>query len=156
MCIRDRPSLESLLPDQLAARTLNLLNTFIEGLASLQNPLAYVQLVASSLMLNTGYVLIIYYTFMGMGFSTTYGLGFAAAVVIMAISSLGVVVPTPGGMGSYHIAFALPLQQIYGLPELEALTCATLAHALATLTYLFLGGPALFFQWWKYRGNSTS
>ena len=151
-----KPVLESLFPTQLAARTLNLLNTFIEGLVSLQNPLAYVQLIASSLLLNMGYVLIIYYTFMGMGFPTTYGLGFGAAVVIMAISSLGVVVPTPGGMGSYHIAFALPLQQIYSLPELEALTCATLAHALATVTYLCLGGPALFFQWWKYRGDSTS
>ena len=151
-----QPGLESIFPAQLAARTLSLLNTFIEGLASLQNPLAYVQIVVSSLLLNTGYVLIIYYTFMGMEFSTTYGLGFYAAVVIMAISSLGAVVPTPGGMGSYHIAFALPLQQIYGLPEIEALACATLAHALATLTYLFIGGPALFFQWWKYKGDSTS
>ena len=151
-----RPGLESLFPAQLAARTLNLLNTFIEGLGSLQNPLAYVQIVVSSLLLNTGYVLIIYYTFMSMELSTTYGLGFYAAVVIMAISSLGVVVPTPGGMGSYHIAFALPLQQIYGLPEIEALACATLAHALATLTYLFIGGPALFFQWCKYKRDSTS
>ena len=151
-----QPILESLFPTQLSARTLNLLNTFIQGLSSLQNPLAYLQLIASSLLLNSGYVLIIYYTFIGMGLSTDYSLGFGAAVVIMAISSLGVVVPTPGGMGSYHIAFALPLQQIYSLPELEALTCATLAHALATLTYLFLGGPALFFQWWKYRGDSPS
>ena len=93
-----QPILERTFPEQLAARIVNLLNTFIEGLASLQNPFAYLQLIGSSLLLNTGYVLIIYYTFIGMSFSTTYGLGFPASVVIMAISSLGVVVPTPGGM----------------------------------------------------------
>ena len=151
-----QPFVERTFPEQLAARIVNLLNTFIEGLASLQNPFAYVQLIGSSLLLNTGYVLIIYYTFVGMSFSTTYELGFPASVVIMAISSLGVVVPTPGGMGSYHIAFALPLQELYGVPEIEALACATLAHALATLTYIALGGPALFFQWWKNRGQLRS
>jgi uncharacterized protein (TIRG00374 family) len=145
------PFLKRFFPIQLAEKALGLLTTFLKGLASLQNPFAYLELILSSLLLNTGYVLIIFATFAGMGLSETYGLGFPAALVIMAISSLGVVVPTPGGMGSYHVAFALPLQQIYHLPETSALACATLAHALATLTYLLLGGPALLFQWLRQR-----
>ncbi len=147
------PWIERLFPP-LAERIIDLLHTFITGLESLQNPLAYAQLALSSLLLNTGYVLIIYATFGGMGLAEAFQLGLPASLVIMAISSLGVIVPTPGGMGSYHIAFALPLQQLYHLPETQALACATLAHALATLTYIAIGAPALLYQWLQQRRTS--
>ncbi len=149
------PWIERLFPP-FAERIVDLLHTFIAGLESLQNPLAYAQLALSSLLLNTGYVLIIYATFWGMGLAEAYHLGLAASLVIMAISSLGVIVPTPGGMGSYHIAFALPLQQLYHLPETQALACATLAHALATLTYIVIGAPALLYQWMQQRRSGDA
>ncbi len=145
-----RPILMTVSPS-LAERVLGLLRTFIEGLEALQSPVAYAQIIISSLLLNAGYVLIIYATFCGMGFDTAYGLGMPAALVIMAISSLGVIVPTPGAAGSYHIAFSVALQRLYHLPEMQALACATLAHALATLTYIAIGGPALLVQWLQNR-----
>ncbi len=145
-----RPILLKISPS-LTERVLDLLRTFIEGLEALQSPMAYVQIIVSSLLLNTGYVLIIYATFCGMGLDEAYGLGMPAALVIMAISSLGVIVPTPGGTGSYHIVFSVALHRLYHLPETQALACATLAHALATLTYIAIGGPALLVQWLQNR-----
>jgi uncharacterized protein (TIRG00374 family) len=150
-----RPILEKVSPN-LAERVLHLLRTFIQGLEALQSPAAYAQIILSSLLLNTGYVLIIYATFCGMGLDESYGLGMPAALVIMAISSLGVIVPIPGGAGSYHIAFSVSLQELYHLPETQALACATLAHALATLTYLAIGAPALLVQWLQNRKRESS
>lgn len=145
-----RPSLHWVSP-KLAGPIVNILETFIGGLSALQRPTAYLEIIISSILLNTGYVLIIYEAFLGMGFDEKYHLDGAAALVIMAISSIGVIAPTPGAAGSYHLFFSKALHQLYLVPLNAALACATLAHALATLTYIMIGGPALLWQWLQNR-----
>ena len=147
-----RPALEKISP-QLARTVLRLLETFIDGLSALQKPGAYLEIIASSILLNAGYVLIIYETFIGLGFDQLHGLELAASLVIMAISSIGVIAPTPGATGSYHFLFSQALHRLYLVPLNAALACATLAHALATLTYVAIGGPALLVQWLQNRGK---
>ena len=147
-----RPPLEKISP-QLASTVLGLLETFIDGLSALQKPSAYLEIIASSILLNAGYVLIIYETFIGLGFDQLYGLELPASLVIMAISSIGVIAPTPGAAGSYHFLFSQGLHRLYLVPLNAALACATLAHAIATLTYVAIGGPALLLQWLQNRGK---
>ena len=149
-----RPVLERI-SAKLAEPVLNILKTFIVGLSALQRPSAYLEIIISSILLNTGYVLIIYETFYGMGFDRLYGLDEAAALVIMAISSIGVIAPTPGAAGSYHFLFSRALHRLYMVPLNPALACATLAHAMATLTYVFIGGPALLWQWRNNRRSAA-
>ena len=130
-----------------------ILRTFVDGLESLKSPSAHVKMTLSSIFLNSGYILIIYALFASMGFTEKYGLNLTSAIVIMAISSLGFVVPTPGGAGSYHLIFSMALHKIYNIPEPLALACATISHGLATITYLGIGGPALVIQWYFYGRN---
>tara|TARA_B100001250_G_scaffold24796_1_gene20582 strand:- start:3311 stop:4357 length:1047 start_codon:yes stop_codon:yes gene_type:complete len=130
-----------------------ILRTFVDGLESLKSPSAHLKITLSSILLNSGYILIIYALFASMGFIENYDLDFTSAIVIMAISSLGVVVPTPGGAGSYHLIFSIALHKIYSVPEPLALACATIAHGLATITYLTIGCPALILQWYFHGRN---
>ena len=132
-----------------------ILRTFVDGLESLKSPSAHVKMTLSSIFLNSGYILIIYALFASMGFTEKYGLNLTSAIVIMAISSLGFVVPTPGGAGSYHLIFSRALHKIYNIPEPLALACATISHGLATITYLGIGGPALVIQWYFYGRNKN-
>ena len=150
-----RPTLERISP-KVAGPVLNILETFIVGLSALRRPSAYLEIIVSSILLNTGYVLIIYETFFGMGFDLLYGLDQVAALVIMAVSSIGVIAPTPGATGSYHFFFSQALERLYLVPHDAALACATLAHALATLTYVLIGGPALLWQWLENRRRETN
>ncbi len=145
-----RPYLERLSP-KLAEKIIDLLTTFIVGLSALQRPTAYLEIFVTSVLLNIGYVLIIYATFCGMEYDQLYDLDWKAALVIMAISSIGVIAPTPGATGSYHFLFSKALNALYAVPLNPALASATLAHALATLTYLAIGGPALLWQWLSQR-----
>lgn len=135
---------------------MKVLRTFVDGLESLKSPSAHFKITLSSILLNSGYILIIYALFASMGFTKSYDLDFTSAVVIMAISSLGVVVPTPGGAGSYHLIFSMALNKIYSVPEPLALACATIAHGLATITYIAIGGPALGLQWIFYGRNQRA
>ena len=43
---------------------------------------------------------------------------------------------------------------LYGVSQAPALACATAVHALATLTYLGIGGPALLLQ--RRKGTKKS
>lgn len=134
----------------LATQVCGILETFTHGLEALHSPKVYAEIALSSFLLNLGYALIIYAAFSC--FSETAPLGLGAAVVIMTLSSIGVIIPTPASAGPYHFFFSQGLHQLYGVPEPAALACATATHALATLFYLVVGGPALWMQWPGRRG----
>ena len=137
-------------------RVLKIIETFIGGLSALrQQPTAYFEILVSSILLNGAYIFIVYAAFIGMGLDQTYDLDAAAALVIMAISSIGVIIPTPGAIGSYHLLFGEAMHRLYTVPLATALACATLTHALATLTYIFVGGPTLLWQWQQSRRDSS-
>lgn len=135
---------------RLATSICSLLETFIHGLEALHSPAVYAEIALSSFLLNLGYALIIFAAFNS--FAETSALGLDAALVIMTLSSIGVIIPTPAAAGPYHFFFSQGLHQLYGIPEAGALACATATHALATLFYLVVGGPALWLQWQRRRG----
>lgn len=132
---------------RLTRPVTGLLEAFIHGLAALRRPGTYLELVVSSLLLNLGYVFIIHASLIGMGFGEPYGIGFAAAIAVMAVSSIGVIVPIQGGIGTYHLCFKWALTQVFLVAPAEALACATVVHALSTLLYVVMGTPLLLWQY---------
>ncbi|MFC1525365.1 lysylphosphatidylglycerol synthase transmembrane domain-containing protein [Candidatus Latescibacterota bacterium] len=143
------------LSEKLAARIIRLLETFVQGLAALHRPSAYIEILLSSALLNAGYCAIIYEAFRSQAFHQSHGLGAGAAIVVMAISSIGVVVPAPAGTGPYHYFFGRSLHLLFAIPQAASLACATVVHAMANLTYLALGGPALLAQWLTARRSAS-
>ena len=137
---------------KLADSTVRLVDTFVKGLGALHNPSAYLEILLSSALLNFGYILIIYIGFL----ASEISLGWDAALVIMALSAIGMTAPTPGGSGAYHLLFKEGLILLYGVPDTPALACATLVHAVSNLSYLLFGGPALLLQRRKHRDNQET
>ena len=140
---------------RLAGALVRVLGTFVHGLEALHTPSAYLEILISSAALNLGYILIIYEAFMAFGFTASPGLGATAAVVVMALSAVGMTVPTPGGTGSYHLLFGRGLILLFAVAEAPAMACATAVHALANLTYIALGVPALVLQRRRHRPGLT-
>ena len=124
----------------------DLLTTFLDTLYALRTFSAYGAIALSSLMLNLGYGAMIYCAFLAFDLQATYNLGVEAALAVLAISSLGMVVPTPAGTGTYHKFFSEGLILLFAVPAVPALACATALHAIGNLTYLAIGGPALLLQ----------
>lgn len=93
----------SKLSKKLASKFDELFSTLIDGLSSIQD-------VKTILLITiyTGLILVLYGLNSYVGFfmldMQKYGsINFAMAWVFMTISAYGVIVPTPGGTGSYHI-----------------------------------------------------
>jgi hypothetical protein len=66
-------------------------------------------------------------------------LPFSASFVVTAAAVLGLMFPTPGGLGSYHVAVQLALADVYGVPRDVASGVALLAHAISFVPITILG-----------------
>ncbi len=84
------------------------------------------------------YVLSIYCCFYSI--AETSQLTFVDAISVMAIGSIGVVAPVPGGIGAYHFIVKTLLNTIYHIDSNAALSLATISHAVQLFTILILSG----------------
>jgi uncharacterized membrane protein YbhN (UPF0104 family) len=78
-------------------------------------------------------------------FEPTAHLSLIAGLVIYVFGSLGMLIPTPGGMGSYHYLMILALS-FYGINELDAFSFANIAFFSAQFaTNILMGIAALIY-----------
>lgn len=77
------------------------------------------------------YVLMTYIPFTAFDLHTSYSLGMREALVITVISAVGMSLPSPGGIGTYHWFVSQSLLLFYAVPE-------TLGVAYAIATHLVL------------------
>jgi len=136
-------------------RLSDLVASFAVGLTSVRGPGGYARVAIHTIVLNACYALSVYFPFSSFGFGERYGLGLGDAVVVMAIATLGIVLPTPGGAGTYHVFCSQALTRLYGVPPEESLAFATALHAGVFLVFLLTGGPILISLLWQRRHRDT-
>jgi uncharacterized protein (TIRG00374 family) len=130
------------LSQKLAGRLVEILKALFQGLGSVRGTSGYAGILTSSILLNLIYILATYVIFLSFNFST-HQFGIQDALVIMVISTVGVIIPTPGGTGTYHYFCSQALHRLYDIPLAEALAFATVVHGIVFITYLIAGGPSL-------------
>lgn len=72
-----------------------------------------------------------------------YGIGPLEGWGLMLIGAIGVVIPSPGGIGSFHYIMTESLEILYGMPETNAATYALLVHTGQMLLYIAVGFTAI-------------
>ncbi len=75
----------------------------------------------------------------------TSHLNFVDALTILAIGSLGIVAPVPGGIGAYHFIVKAVLVEIYGIGGNAAGSFAAITHAGQTILNVVLGALSYFY-----------
>lgn len=83
------------------------------------------------------YFLMTYVVFFSM--QETSNLRAIDGLTILAIGSLGMVAPVPGGIGAYHFIVKALLFELYMIPNEIAASWATLIHTSQSLMLVFLG-----------------
>lgn len=83
-------------------------------------------------------------------FPAADGLTGLDALFLMAVGSLGWIVPVQGGFGAYHFIVAMTLVPIYGFDKQTGLVFATLSHESQIVQMLLCGLVALA-SWALYR-----
>jgi len=130
--------LTKLLPSKISNRLGQIVDSFLDGFLFVTRPRAFAGILLSTILLWLAYVLMHYAAIHAFHLDRT--LGMRAAFVVLAISSIGVVLPTPGATGTYHFFAMQTLLRLYNVSSDTALSYATLTHAVTFFTVTILGG----------------
>ncbi|NPD46931.1 MULTISPECIES: lysylphosphatidylglycerol synthase transmembrane domain-containing protein [unclassified Lentimicrobium] len=107
----------------------------MKSIAKLENKMIFLFNTFMIWLLYLGMIILPFYSF-----EETSLLNIIDGFTVLAIGSLGIVAPTPGGIGSYHFIVTELFTQLYDIPSYAAAAYATANHAAQTLIILLAGG----------------
>lgn len=96
-------------------------------------------LVGTTLAMWFCYTLMAYLPLVMLDLTAVHGLTLLDAYGIMALGSLGLAVPSPGGAGSYHYVTRETLVHLFAIGASPAVAYAVITHAAQQLLYVLTG-----------------
>jgi uncharacterized protein (TIRG00374 family) len=123
------------LPHALARKLARMAQSFSGGLAVARRPRELVPAILWSLgiwVLGAGEVWIVTRAFQ-------MDLPLAGSFLLQALLVIGVAVPTPGGVGSYHEAYRFGMTTFFGAPNDKAIAAALVVHAISFVPVMLAG-----------------
>jgi uncharacterized protein (TIRG00374 family) len=128
-------STDRVLPARVAERLGHWASTFSSGFAVARNP--------RGLFLSLFWSFPLWLLIAAETWAVTKAFGivmpFAGTFLLQAMLVVGVAVPTPGGVGSYHEAYRIGVTTFFGAPNDRAVAAAIVVHFLAFIPILLLG-----------------
>lgn len=82
-------------------------------------------------------------------FEATADLGILEALTITVISAIGIALPSPGGLGTYHYFVKQSLKVLFGIGLAAGLTYATITHAATVVMVVLFTPIALGIDKWR-------
>jgi uncharacterized protein (TIRG00374 family) len=138
MAMRNRrfmSAVDRLIERWLPARLGLLARSFIHGMSGLRSLRLLAMISFSSLLLWMTIVSTYVVLFHALGVD----LPWYAAIPVLALMVVGVMIPTPGGVGSFHKAAQLGLVGLWGVNNDLAVAYAIVSHAVAFLPLAVIG-----------------
>ena len=128
-------STERVLPATLARRLGDLASTFSAGFAVARSP--------KGLFLSLFWSIPLWMMIAGETWAVTRAFGiempFTGTFLLQAMLVVGVAVPTPGGVGSFHEAYRIGVTTFFGAPNDQAFAAAIVVHVIAFVPIVLLG-----------------
>lgn len=129
--------------------------SFRDGLATLIRTPRRVGLVSSTLLIWLCYVLAAYLPLLMLNMTTPYNLSFVDGWCIMLLGAIGVAIPSPGGIGSFHFITIESLVNLYGVAHPDAVAYAVFVHGAQMILYIAVGFVCILLQGASLRSVTT-
>jgi len=120
--------------------------SFGEGMVSIRNIKNWPLFMILTVGIWAGYIAMTYIPFWMLDLQADFGLTIQSAIVLTVVSSIGMSIPTPAGIGSYHLLIQQSMWLLYGVPLAKALTFATVAHGFTVVLIFIIAPAALWFD----------
>mgnify|MGYP003626806743 CR=1 FL=1 len=116
--------------------------TFVDGILAVKELKNWPLFVLYTALIWVSYIGMTYIPFWMFDMQSIYGLTYADALVLTMVSAVGIIIPTPGGLGTYHLFITKSLFLLYAVPETIGLAYGTITHA-STLAVIIISAPIL-------------
>jgi uncharacterized protein (TIRG00374 family) len=118
------------------SKPVSMMRSFVRGLISLRNLRNWPLFILYSVLIWAGYVVMSLLPFYAFGLVESLGFGWEQAFVITVVGAVGVMLPSPGGIGTYHYLVQQGLVVLYAVPAVTGLAYATINHLANLLTII--------------------
>ncbi len=129
-------NLLSKISPKIATKAGHIFEMLIKGFGSLKGIKNYSITIFLSIIIMIFYALSAYIGFYTVGMESIKPVTFGMAWILMSISGIGIVIPTPGGTGSYHTLAKSTLVLLFGFGEEISLTYAILTHIISYFIFI--------------------
>lgn len=119
---------------------------FVDGLLSIRKVQRWGLFLTHTFLIWLCYTLMTYIPFWMFDMQEVYNLTMLDALVITVISAIGIAIPAPGGIGTYHYFVKQSLLVLYAVPAAIGLAYATVTHAAMIIIVSLLTPVFLFFD----------
>jgi len=121
---------------KFAERLGYIFEMLIQGFTSLKGTKNYVLTFITSAIILLIYALTSYSGFFILNMQSEHNITFAMGWILMSISAIGVVIPTPGSTGSYHALAKNTLVLLFGFGETLSAAYAFLTHIISYVLFI--------------------
>lgn len=118
----------------------------LEGLIAVKHLKQWPLFLLYTMLIWFGYVVMSWIPFYAFADGALNGLSLLDAFDVMVISSIGVVIPSPSGVGTYHFFTQKALTLLHGVSPEPAIAYAVAAHAVMILSILLSAAVAVVYD----------
>jgi uncharacterized protein (TIRG00374 family) len=126
---------DRVLPHAVAKRLAKMARSFSGGLAVARRPRELVASVVWSFAIWLFHAAEVWIVTLAFGMA----MPFAGSFLLQALLVIGVAVPTPGGVGSYHEAYRFGMTTFFGASNSNAIAAAIVVHFISFVPVVLLG-----------------
>ncbi len=121
---------------KLAGKVAHVFQLLVDGFASLKGTKNYIYTFLLSVIIMIVYAGNAYVGFYILGMENSGETSFSVAWILMSISAIGVVIPTPGATGSYHLLTTKVLVLLFGFSQEISAAYAVITHAISYVIFI--------------------
>ncbi len=128
--------LVSKISEKLGQKLGYIFEMLTQGFSSLKGVKNYLLTILLTVLLLLVYALNSYFGFYILEMQTIQPVTYTMGWILMSISALGIVVPTPGGTGSYHTLAKSTLVILFGFGETVSAAYAFITHIISYILFI--------------------
>ncbi len=113
-----------------------ILKMLVDGFATIKGSRNYFWTIFLTVLIMLIYGLTSYLGFYVLGMEEIKDVNFEMAWVVMTISAFGVIIPTPGGTGSYHFIVKSVIVGLYGFSQEVGSAYALMTHFVSSVIFI--------------------
>jgi len=141
---------------RMADKAAYVFEMFTEGLSTIRSKKALLLTLVLSILIMLIYGLDSYIGLLVLKMNEIQPTSFAMGWVVMTIAAFGIVLPTPGGTGSYHLIAVFVLVTLYGFSESIAFAFALLTHTIGIVLFVLSTIVAINYHNYKSKKEGKS
>lgn len=113
-----------------------IIQKLLDGFGSIKDGKIFLWIINYSILIMLVYGLTSYLAFYALRMNFNNDISFEMGWIVMTLSAFGIVIPTPGGTGSYHIIVKSVLETLYGFSSTESSAFAIMTHSFSYIAFI--------------------